>query len=213
MEKLIYSSIYINTKEKMTLKIIKQTGLFEKKYISTDIDFKLSNYENINDTITDIQTAVIKVIKTKSQYQWEFYDMNDIRYLNNVAIFEAYGRKLMFTNINESSIVSLLKKINKNESYINLNNLDKYTILIDPYIEYNYEKSYCTIQADIYSENGSMYGKISKKCKVSEYISNIDFAKLIIQETLVDTSSRILIECNPKKDIVAVSNNAYLYEL
>ena len=57
-----------------------------------------------------------------------------------------------------------------------------------------------------------MYGKISKKCKVSEYISNIDFAKLIIQETLVDASSRVLIECD-KKDIVAVSNNAYLYEL
>lgn len=211
MENLIYSSIYISD-GRMALKIIKQTGLFEKKYISTDIPFEPSNYENINDTIHDVQTSITKVMKAKSQYEWEIYDFNNIRYLSNVTIFEAYGRKIIFTNINESSIASLLKKINKDESYINLNSLDKYTILIDPYIEYDYEESKCHIIADIYSENGTMYGKISKKCKVSEYISNIDFAKLIIQETLVDASSRVLIECN-KKDIVVVSNNAYLYEL
>ena len=49
MENLIYSSIYISD-GRMALKIIKQTGLFEKKYISTDIPFEPSNYENINPT-------------------------------------------------------------------------------------------------------------------------------------------------------------------
>lgn len=214
MKNLIYSSIYINEKKELKLKIIARNGiLLKKNYSFIDVDFHLFEDENIHNIINQIQNKVKYYITNKNKYNWEEYDISNIVYLKNITIFN--NKDIVFTNINESSIIELLKKLylaNRDISFMNLNALDKYVMLIDPIIDIS--NGICHLTANIYSENGNMHGRILTEYNASNnsHESPIHYAKIVIQDMLSDASSTILTECD-KKDIVSVTNKAYLYEM
>ena len=214
MKNLIYSSIYINEKKELNLKIIARDGiLFKKDYLSIDVHFDLFEDENIHNIINQIQNKIKYYTANKNKYKWKEYDITNIVYLKNITIFD--NKDIVFTNINEESIIELLKKLylaNRDISFMNLNDLDKNAMLIDPIIDIS--NGVCHLTANIYSENGNKRGRILTEYNASNnsHESPVDYAKIVIRDMLLDSSSTILAECD-KKDIVSVTNKAYLYEM
>lgn len=217
MATTIYSSICIDNNGKTKLHIIREAGIFEKKYFITESGFDLLGYENINDIINDIQEQTSKVFRSKRKYKWKEYDIRNLRYYDNVTITKA-GIILILTNMNESTLISLYKMKYDNisdldtSSYINLNGLSKFSILIDPYIEYDEGDSEFVVFAKLYSENGNMFGIISQEYDIASTSPTIEFAKSEIQNMLLNADSKILLSTH-KKDVVLVSSNAYLFDI
>lgn len=107
---------------------------------------------------------------------------------------------MFYSNIDESTMADIIKPTVPGKSIINLNSLDKYTLLVDQYYNKAEDRRNYLIHTKIYSENGNMFTEIIKKA-ASPFAAEIWECIANNQITLQETA---------KKDIAIVSNTARL---
>ena len=191
------------------------------KYVYTEMDFPAHKIEcgNVEELERMIVIVVKDILKTQRAFKWKEYNINKISYERTIA-FNRDCTKIVFSNINESSMIGLLVEKEPNSSYVNLNALRAETILVDPEFTVN-DLGNITINAKIYSENGTRYGTISNKYFVPENYRQHDKKYLldIVNNWFIGDlryhklKNLVVSETEMKKDVCKVGKHAFFIEL
>lgn len=191
------------------------------KYVYTEMDFPSYSIETGN--VSEVEKAVNMIVKENilalPVFKWKEYNIEKLCFERIIA-YNKTCSKIVFNNINESSLIKLLQEKEPEFTYVNLNAIKKETILVDPEFTVN-DSNNITINAKIYSENGTRYDSVSNKYFVPESYNQYDKKYLLdvvnnwfIGDLRCHKLDKIVVsEIEIKRDVCKVGKHAFFIEL
>lgn len=209
--KLIVELICLNGK--LVMRLIKKSWLH--KYVSAEIEvpgyfYYIKNVKEMEDAMKEI--AFFSFMKMK--HKWVEFDIDRIRHSQFIGI--NYGGKIIISSVNEATMISLMKQLNPNNTYVNLNALNEKSVLVDSYI--TIKGSTATVRAKIYCYNGESFADYSHDYYVPEKYQNYDtkyLSDMILNWFIGDLRARslkIIMADIEKIDVCEVSNRFSIIE-
>ena len=199
------------------LRIIKKCGIFRKRYKVLDKYYSINSDIINNDDIVFSKSNIIAKImcrlcdivnNKKMRNNWRpyfpiHYQTDEME--ENITVIDFKDLSCISSSISAKSIYNIIKDYErfKGCNIVDLNSLDKYTMLIDPIIQHT--KSGEIIDTKLYAFNGTRYAKIFKENNTIARHNRVDINNYITEQI---EDNIVLEECD-KIDYAIIYGNAY----